>query len=124
MIRTDIVRGESARVRPFLCVTGSRSKSAVGLNGGVEEVVDFAGAGAADQGGEFFGAGSPDLGDGAEMLQQLADRLPAYARNLFQLAVDECLAALLAVERDSEAVDLLLDVRQQVEDRRGGTQAD
>ena len=89
-----------------------------------KKFADFLRLGRSDQRRQLLDVCRADLLHRAEMLQQRADRLLADPFDLFQFAVYEGLAPLLAVECDSEAVHLLLDARQEMEQRRRGPQSD
>lgn len=91
---------------------------------GMEEGMDFLRLGAAHQRRQLADVGRPDLRHRTEMGKQRRDGLLAHPFDLLELAVDERLASFLPMERDGEAVHLVLNARQEVEQRRGGPQTD
>ena len=58
------------------------------------------------------------------MAKQRLDGLVPDPLDLFQFAVDKCLAAFLPVEGNGEPVHLLLDVGQEVKQGRSRTDTD
>src|SRR5690606_17923506 len=64
---------------------------------------------------EGFGCGFAYAFDGAEGREELVDRLRADARDVEQLGVQRLELALLALERDGEAVGLVAEALQELE---------
>ena len=87
-------------------------------------VADAFGCGSVDYGGEGVGAGLLDAADAAEVFEQALAGAGAYAGDGEQFAVAVAHLAALAMVGDGEAVALVADLLDEVEDRGAAVEDD
>lgn len=84
--------------------------------GAVEVGADFLGGGGVDDGGEGVGGGLAEGADAAEVLEQALSGAGAYAGDGVEFAFAVADFAAFAVVGDGEAVGLVADLLDEVED--------